>query len=609
MRENESFNTVCELLRGDWEHPKLPIQLELATIEPLVAPERMKLQNELLRTEVSVGQTTARVLIDAGATHNIVTVSFCIAANISLDHRTRTKQTVRTLTDGGTTTDVYPDVQVTITLHGWRHTIQCVAMDTDSRYDIVLGRPWHFHHNPTIDFTTNDVTITHKNKRTTTFRAIEKFAEDRTAYGLNTITMSTARRLQRKHQAEIYWVNIADTKSSQNKLGVSFGIDDIDIRNIAARYADVTPEDLPPGLPSKRHEQHEINLMPDKPLPRPRSMRLSHEMTVELRKQVERLLKLGWIRPSKSPVGAGAFFSRKPDGTWRFICDWRALNDITIKDSTTMPNIEDSLNELREARYFSKLDLHSGFYQVRIRDEDCWKSAIRTSLGTFEWLVMPMGLSNSPATFQRLMNGVMRNCVGKYVVVYLDDILIYSKTLAEHKTHLASVLQTLRDAKLYCKPKKCLFAATRMSFLGHVVENGTIVADPEKTKAVSEMKPPQNVHEVRRFVGFANYFRRYLQGFSTMALPLHKLTHKHASFVWGRPEQQAWERIRDALISTPVLQLPDWNKPFIVQTDASDVAIGGVLMQQQGDDRVVIAYRTRVLTKTQGGWPAHEREL
>ena len=148
-----------------------------------------------------------------------------------------------------------------------------------------------------------------------------------------------------------------------------------------------------------------------------------------------------------------------------------------------------------------------------------------------------------------------------------------------------------------------------MAFLGHVVENGTIVADPEKTKAVSEMKPPTNVHEVRRFVGFANYFRRYLQGFSTMALPLHELTHKHASFIWGRPEQQAWEQIRDALITTPVLQLPDWSKPFIVQTDASDVAIGGVLMQQHGEDRVVVAYRTRVLSKTQCGWPAHEREL
>ena len=216
-------------------------------------------------------------------------------------------------------------------------------------------------------------------------------------------------------------------------------------------------------------------------------------MTVDLRKQVERLLKLGWIRPSKSPVGAGAFFSKKPDGTWRFICDWRALNDITIKDSTTLPNIEDSLNELRNAKYLSKLDLHSGFYQVRIREGDCWKSAIRTSLGTFEWLVMPMGLSNSPATFQRLMNGVMKDHVGKFVIVYLDDILIYSETLEQHKKHLATVLQTLRDAKLYCKPKKCLFATTRLQFLGHIVENGTITADPEKTKAVEEMTPPRNI--------------------------------------------------------------------------------------------------------------------
>ena len=422
-REDDDFSNACDVLRGDWDHDREP-HIELATLEPETDPEKSGIRGELLRTEANVGQTVARVLIDAGATHNVVTFSFCRAANISLRHNKKTRQAVSTLLDGGTTVDVYLDVNIEISIQGWRHSIKCVAMDTESRYDIVLGKPWHYDHQPVINWTTNSIDIKHKNMRTTTFRAITKFAEDQIAYGLNTITMSSARRLQRKHQAEIYWVNVADAKVAESKQGVTMGVDDADIRNIANRFADVTPEEIPPGLPSMREEQHEINLMPDKPLPRPRGMILSHEMTVELRKQVERLLKLGWIRPSKSPVGAGAFFSRKPDGTWRFICDWRALNDITIKDSTTLPNIEDSLNELRDARYFSKLDLHSGFYQVRIRDEDCWKSAIRTSLGTFEWLVMPMGLSNSPATFQRLMNGVMKDYVGKYVIVYLDDILI-----------------------------------------------------------------------------------------------------------------------------------------------------------------------------------------
>ena len=615
--ENDTFDSVCKELRSDWrgEGDSEPTsarkvgQTESVHVNSIAAQNDAGMRSELLRTEVRTYNTLARVLIDAGATHNVVTTSFCHAANIPLDRKSLARQAVSTVLDSEAEIDVYQNVKVPITLHGWKHIVECVAMDTDSRYDIVLGKPWHYDHTPIIDWTTNRVEIKHKSGKPTVFDATTNFEEEHNAYGFNTITMAQARKLQKEEQVQIYWVNVSDEKVTVSEQGVTMGVDDADIKRIAQQYADVTPEEIPPGLPAKREEQHEINLMPGKELPPPRGMRLSYEMTVELRKQVERLLKLGWIRPSKSPVGAGAFFSKKPDGSWRFICDWRALNDITIKDSTTLPNIEDSLNELRNAKYFSKLDLHSGFYQVRIREEDCWKSAIRTSLGTFEWLVMPMGLSNSPATFQRLMNGVMKEHVGKFVIVYLDDILIYSETLEQHKLHLTKVLQTLRNAKLYCKPKKCLFATTRLQFLGHIVENGTITADPEKTKAVEDMKPPRNVHDVRSFIGFANYFRKYIKNFSELALPLHKLTHKHATFTWTPAEQYAWEGMKKALTSTPVLQLPDWTKSFVIQTDASDVAIGGALLQEHEEGRVVVAYRTKVLSETQKNWPTHEREL
>ena len=605
------FDDVCTELRGDWstQNSKAPKEVELAALEHDKSPHEPALREELLRTEVTINNTVARVLIDAGATHNVVTTSFCTAANIYLDNKRMSKVAVSTLLDGGAEVNAYPNVKISISMHGWKHTVDCIAMDSDSRYDIILGKPWHYDHNPVINWTTNEIEVKHDSKPPTQFKAIDNFNEDTTAYGFNTITMTRARQLPENKLAQIYWVNISDEKETTSENGVAIGVTDEDILRIVKQYADVIPEEIPAGLPAKRDEQHEINLIPGAALPRPRGMRLSYDMTMELRKQVDRLLKLGWIRPSKSPVGAGAFFSKKPDGTWRFICDWRALNDITIKDSTTLPNIEDSLNLLRDAKYFSKLDLHSGFYQVRIREEDCWKSAIQTCMGTYEWLVMPMGLSNSPATFQRLMNGVMKGLVGKFVIVYLDDILIYSNTLDEHKVHLTQVLQTLRKAKLYCKPKKCLIATRRLQFLGHVVENGTITADPEKTKAVKEMKQPRNVHDVRSFIGFANYFRKYIRGFSEIAIPLHKLTHKHATFTWTAVENKAWEDLKKALTSTPVLQLPDWSKTFIIQTDASEFAIGAALMQGDDDDRVVIAYRNKVLSDTKKNWGTHEREL
>ncbi|KAL0349651.1 UNVERIFIED_CONTAM: Retrovirus-related Pol polyprotein from transposon.6 [Sesamum radiatum] len=254
----------------------------------------------------------------------------------------------------------------------------------------------------------------------------------------------------------------------------------------------------------------------------------------ELKTQLEELLDKGFIRPSISPWGAPVLFIKKKDGSIRLCIDYRQLNRITIKNKYPLPRIDDLLDQLKGATVFSKIDLRSGYWQLRVEEGSIPKTAFRTRYGHYEFVVMPFGLTNAPAAFLSLMNKTLQLFLDQFVIVFIDDILIYSSSREEHEQHLRAVLQILREKQLYAKFSKCEFWMEEIAFLGHVVsKEGGVQPDPAKVKAIMDWEPPKNVSEVRSFLGLAGYYRRFVKDFSVVAKPLTNLLKKNAPFNWN----------------------------------------------------------------------------
>ncbi|KAI3779509.1 hypothetical protein L2E82_09230 [Cichorium intybus] len=292
--------------------------------------------------------------------------------------------------------------------------------------------------------------------------------------------------------------------------------------------------------------------------------------------QLQELLDKGFICPSSSPWEASVLFVMKKDGTMRMCIDYRELNKVTIKNRYPLPRIDDLFDQLQGASYFYKIDLRSGYHQVRVNDEDVCKTAFRTRYGHYEFLVMPFGLTNAPAVFMDLMNRVCKPFLDKFVIVFIDDILVYSKSEAEHEVHLREVLRTLKNEQLYAKLSKCDFWLQEVQFLGHVVSVEGIKVDPAKIEAVMKWEPPKTPTEVRSFLGLAGYYRRFIQDFSKIAVPLTQLTRKEVKFVWGEKQQEAFEILKKKLCEAPVLSLPEGTEEFVVYSDASNRGLGCV---------------------------------
>ena len=299
-----------------------------------------------------------------------------------------------------------------------------------------------------------------------------------------------------------------------------------------------------------------------------------------------------------------ALLAPKKDGTWRLCVDCRAINRITVRYRFPIPRIDDHIDQLFDAAIFSKLDLRNGYHQVRIRGGDKWKTAFKTSEGLYEWLMMPFGLSNAPSTFMRLMNEALRPFAGKFLVVYFDDILIYSRTTAEHEIHLGKVCAKLQEEKLYTNVSKCSFLCTSVEFLGFIISAAGVAVDPSKTAAIREWPTPTLQTEVRSFHGLAQFYRRFVRNFSSLAAPLTDLL-KLPKFNWSILADRAFQQLKVALISSPVLHLPDFDKLFDVATDASGVGIGAVLSQELHP----ISFFSEKLSEAKGRYSNYDREL
>ncbi|GKA32626.1 putative reverse transcriptase domain-containing protein [Tanacetum coccineum] len=312
------------------------------------------------------------------------------------------------------------------------------------------------------------------------------------------------------------------------------------------------------------------------------------------------------IRPnSLHSWGSPGLVLKKKDGLFRMCIDYRELNKLTVKNRYPLPRIDDLFDQLQGSSIYSKIDLRSGYHQLRVREQDIPKTAFRTRYGHYEFQVMPFGLTNAPAVFMDLMNRVCKPYLDKFVIVFIDDILIYSKDEKEHEEHLKAILELLKKEKLYAKFSKCEFWIPKVQFLGHVIDSRGIHVDPAKIESIKDWASPKTPTEIRQFLGLAGYYRRFIEGFSKIAKSMTKLTQKGIKFDWGEKEENAFQLIKQKLCSAPILALPEGSEDFVVYCDASHKGLGAVLMQREK----VIAYASRQLKVHEKNYTTHDLEL
>jgi hypothetical protein len=299
---------------------------------------------------------------------------------------------------------------------------------------------------------------------------------------------------------------------------------------------------------------------------------------------------------------------KKKNGKLRFCVNYKPLNDITKKDNYPLPRIDEILDSLKGAQWFTTLDLASGYWQIKVKEEHQEKTAFITKFGTYEFKVMPFGLCNAPATFQRTMDKVLRGIKDDFVMVYLDDVIIYSKTFEEHLQHIDEVFGRIREANLRLKAEKCKFAAQELQFLGHVVGQDGVKPDPEKVDKIVNYPVPRNIRELRGVLGLFSYYRRFIKDFSQKASSLYELLKKENEYIWTKDQQEAFEELKQLITTAPVVKYPDFDQPFLLYTDASINGLGAVLAQKDGKLEPVIAYASRTLTAAEKNYGITELE-
>ncbi|MCO5564779.1 hypothetical protein L7F22_018447 [Adiantum nelumboides] len=368
-------------------------------------------------------------------------------------------------------------------------------------------------------------------------------------------------------------------------------------------FADEIPNDLPP---SRGEDDHKIELIPGSSPPNRPPYRVSYAQQEEILTQVNELLEKGLVRPSSSPFCSPVLLVQKKDGSYRMCIDYRALNKQTIKNRFPVPRIDDIFDRLQGSTYYSRIDLKSGYHQIKIVPvpEDIHKIAFRTQFELYEYVVMSIGQTNAPATFNRLMEKIFcKHSV--YTGVFFNDITVHSQTLEEHKKHLQSFFDALQVNRLFVNGKKSEFFMKEIKYLGHIISKEGIRMDPEKLRVIDEWPKPCNVHELRSFLGMCSYYRRFIRDFSMIAGSLHDLTKKKAKYVWTPKENTTFMQLKAKLMTQPLLVLPDLKKPFEVHCDTCGDSIGAILSQEGHP----IAYESRRLNSQERGLGVYEKEL
>jgi hypothetical protein len=510
----------------------------------------------------SVLNYPAVILFDSGASHSFISAKFSAKCQLPFHH---TDGGITISTPGGRVATYQINMHVPIRLGSFIFKTTLLIMGLES-VDIILGTDWLSRHHVVIDVAV---------------RAIEIHSP-------------------MDGEITLYLPDQGCTHSCAFSLIES----PVERIPVVCEYPDVFPDELP-EMPPDRDIEFAIELQPGTVPISKRPYRMPPAELAELKKQLQELLDKGFIRPSTSPWGCPALFVKKKDESLRLCVDYHPLNAVTIKNKYPLPRIDVLFDQLVGAKVFSKIDLRSGYHQIKIRASDIPKTAFSTRYELYEYLVMSFGLTNAPKYFMYLMNSVFMPKLDKFVVVFIDDILVYSRNEQEHTMHLHTVLQRLRDHHLYAKLSKCDFLLREIKFLGHTISQDGISVDPEKVQEVMDWKPPTTVRQIWSFLGLAGYYRRFIPDFSRIAKPMTELLKKGVKYEWSQKCEDAFHAVRQYLTITPMLAQPDNTKSFDVYCDASGSGLGCVLMQ----DNRVIAYASRALRPHEQNYPTHDLEL
>lgn len=586
--------------------------------------------------------TPANILIDSGATAPFISPE--CAKRLQLKIRRTMPAGARVRLADGSSIPSLGSCFATLTIGAFRSRVELVVAPLSSQFDVILGNTWLQQHEAILNYGDQSVTLFRNSRKYTISLAKQRAARGDGTDHVHSPTATTvdndtsqlgysARRTQfsKRHLMSANQAgNAVRNKNSSHFLvtvqQILDAAESLDANLVASMqqtggntkldkllrdYADRFPESLPkladddPNTPPL-YDGHTIPLEPGhKPPVRP-IYRLSPMEFEELKKQIKELLALGFIEPSRSPYAAPILFVKKKDGTLRMCVDYRALNKLTIKNKYPLPRIDDLLDRLCGCSHFSSIDLRSGYYQLKIAPDDAPKTGFRCPLGHFQFKVLSMGLANAPASFQAAMNNIFSEYLHDFVVVYLDDILIFSRNEEDHFKHLTMVLDKLREHNLYANPKKCEFLTPELEFLGHIVGKDGIKVDPKKTDSVQRWPTPTTTQELRSFLGLANYFRRFIQGYSTMVAPLTSLLKQQSNITqWDTSCDASFLAVKMALAKAPVLAHPDFNKHFDVVCDASVHGVGAVLLQEGKP----IAFLSRKFSPAEYNYTTTEQEL
>ncbi|KAA3483043.1 DNA/RNA polymerases superfamily protein [Gossypium australe] len=425
-------------------------------------------------------------------------------------------------------------------------------------FDLILGMDWLVKHRAKLDCTNKRMVL-----RTLEDEEVVVIGARRDYLSNVASALRAVKMVQKGCKEFLAWISALDAK----EVNVN------EVRTVK-EFVDVFPEELL-GLPPDLEVEFGIELLPGTAPVSIAPYRMALKELVELKAQIQELLDRGFIRPSVSPWGAPVLFVKKKDMSMCMCIDYRQLNKLTIKNMYLLSRIDDLFDQLNGASFFSKIDLRSGYHQLKVKEADIHKMAFRTRYGHYEFLVMPFGLTNAPAAFMDMMNRVFQPYLDRFVVVFIDGILVYSKTEEEQESHLRVVLQILWEKQLYAKFSKCEFWLKEVTLLGHVVSAEGIRVDPQKIEA----KSPKSVAGIRSFLGLAGYYRRFVEGLSLIVTPLTKLLRKGVPFVWTAKQQESFEKLKKILTEAPVLIQLEVGKEFVVYCDASHTGLGCVLMQ------------------------------
>jgi hypothetical protein len=474
---------------------------------------------------------------------------------------------------------------------------------TDLTYDIILGLPWLELANKQVDWKRRTISFIHNATPVTLEAGKPSKRALKSQFGDRLMNSVQVNKLLKKKQPIFQVVPNVRPNATENRAEEYQRCE-----TLKAEFPDVFPQDLPSQLPPDRGAPFKIETLPGAtPVNRP-IYRLSPTELDELRRTLDDLLAKGFIRPSTSPWGAPVLFAPKKDGGLRFCIDYRGLNKQTVKNAYPLPRADDLIDQLNGAKFFSKIDLRSGYWQIPIDSEDVAKTAFRTRYGHFEWLVLPFGLTNAPAAFMDLMHSIFRDLLDQGVVIFLDDILIYSKSADEHERLLREVFTRLRNHQLYAKESKCELWRTEVTFLGHVINRHGISMEASKVEAITSWPSPNDPSDIRSFLGLAGFYRRFVRSFSRLASPLTDLLVKGRKFEWSDAAEHAFQSLKFALSHAPILRPYDRHLPCTVDLDASDFAVGAVLLQGTGTDLHPVAFESKRLNRAERNYSARDRE-